>query len=128
MTDCAATMCVVGRSLQEHGCNMIYMHALHLVAETIRHCFLEVDALIASSKKVFLKSPKHLHAFHSRCPNIPEPPQPILIRWEHGWRQLFYYAKYFEQIKAVILESLEFNPNEAGAIKDSQTKFPRHIC
>ncbi|KAJ8945310.1 hypothetical protein NQ318_003610 [Aromia moschata] len=40
VTDGAATICVVSRSHQEHGCNMIHVtckvHALHLVAETIR--------------------------------------------------------------------------------------------
>ncbi|KAJ8951121.1 hypothetical protein NQ318_021565 [Aromia moschata] len=81
----------------------------------------EVDSLIASTQKVFLKSPKRLHAFHSRCPNIPEPPQPILTRCGTWLEATFYYAKYFEQIKTVILE---FNPNEAAAIKKSpSTKF-----
>ncbi|KAJ8961165.1 hypothetical protein NQ318_008846 [Aromia moschata] len=40
-----------------------------------RNTYAEVEAPIASIKKVFLKSPKRLRAFHSRCPNIPEPPQ-----------------------------------------------------
>ncbi|KAJ8945594.1 hypothetical protein NQ314_009117 [Rhamnusium bicolor] len=81
---------------------------------------LQVDALIASTKTVFLKSPKCLRAFHSKCPGIPEPPQPILIRWGTWLQAAFYYAEYFQQIKAVILQ---FNLDEAAAIKESQTKF-----
>ncbi|KAJ8946578.1 hypothetical protein NQ318_008308 [Aromia moschata] len=89
VTGSAATMHVVGRSLQEHGCNIhvtCNVHALHLVANTIM-----VDALIASTKKVFLKPPER-RAFHSRCSNIPEPPQPATDSYTlrgHGWRQLF---------------------------------------
>ncbi|KAJ8941464.1 hypothetical protein NQ318_016904 [Aromia moschata] len=110
VTEGAATM-PVGRSTQEHGCNMIYVickvHALHLVAETIRQCFPDVDGLMASSKKQV-------------SPNIPEPPQQIPKRWGTWFEAASYYAKYFEQIEAVILE---FSPNEAAAIKERQTKF-----
>lgn len=124
VTDGAATMRLVGRSLQRDGCRFLHVtckiHALHLVAETIRKCFPKVDALIANTKKVFLKSPKRLRAFHRQCPGIPEPPQPILTRWGTWLKAAFYYAEYFQQIKAVILQ---FNPDEAAAIKESQTSF-----
>ncbi|KAJ8949019.1 hypothetical protein NQ318_005193 [Aromia moschata] len=101
VTDGAATMSVVGCSLQKYGCDMIHV--------------TKVDALIANTKKVFLKSLKRLRAFHSRCPNILEPPQPIPTRWGIRLEAAFYYAKYYEKIKAVILE---FNPNEAATIKE----------
>ncbi|KAJ8963068.1 hypothetical protein NQ318_018532 [Aromia moschata] len=117
VTDSAATTRVVGRSLQEHSCNMIHVtctgHALHLVAKTIRQCFPEVNALIT----MFLKSSKRLRAFQSKC---PEPPQLILKRWGTWLEAAFYYDKYFEQIKVVILE---VDPNKAAAMMESQTKF-----
>ncbi|KAJ8957739.1 hypothetical protein NQ318_017637 [Aromia moschata] len=94
VTDGAATMLSVGRSLKEHGCSFFHvtckLHALHLVSETIRNCFPEVDALISSTKKVFLKSPKRLRAFHTQCPGVSEPPQPIITRWGTWLEAAFY--------------------------------------
>ncbi|KAJ8963080.1 hypothetical protein NQ318_018544 [Aromia moschata] len=108
VTDGAATMLSVGRSLKEHGCSFFTCYL------TIRNCFPEVDSLISSTKKVFLKSPKRLRAFHTQCPGVSEPPQPIITRWGTWLEAAFYYAKYFTQIKSVLLQ---FNPKEAAAIK-----------
>ncbi|XP_018566368.1 uncharacterized protein LOC108907258 isoform X1 [Anoplophora glabripennis] len=124
VTDGAVTMGLVGRSLQEHGCRFVHItckvHALNLVAETICQGFPKVDKLIANTKKVFLKSPKRLQVFRSQCPDIPEPPQPILTCWGTWLQAALYYAKYFQQIKAVIGQ---FNPKETVAIKECQTAF-----
>lgn len=124
VTNGAATMGLVSCSLQEQGCRFVHItckvHALHLVAETIRQGFPEVDKLIANAEKIFIKAPKRLRVFHSQCPGIPEPPQPILTRWGEWLQAAFYYAKYFQQIKAVIVQ---FNPGEAVAIKECQTAF-----
>ncbi|KAJ8946907.1 hypothetical protein NQ318_008263 [Aromia moschata] len=99
-------MLSVGRSLKEHGYSFLHVtckvHALHFVAETIRNCFPEVDALISMS-----------------C-GVSEPPQPIITRWATWLKAAFYYAKYFTQIKSVLLQ---FNPKDAAAIKESQMTF-----
>ncbi|KAJ8954515.1 hypothetical protein NQ318_000747 [Aromia moschata] len=114
----------VGRLFSERGCRFLHVtskvRALHLVAETIKQCFPNVDALIAGTKKVFLKPPKRLRAFHSKCPGISEPSQPILTRWAIWLKAAFYYDEYFQQIKAVILQ---FDPGGAADIKGSQTKL-----
>ncbi|KAJ8952199.1 hypothetical protein NQ318_022649 [Aromia moschata] len=124
VTDGDTTMRLVGRYLQEQGCRLLHVtckvHALHLVAERIRKCFPEVDALIASTEKVFLKSPKHLRAFHAQCPGVREPSQSILTRFGTWLEAALYYAQYFQQIKVVVLQ---FNPAEAAGAKESQTKF-----
>lgn len=124
MSDGASTMLAVGRSLKEHGGNFLHItckvHALHLVAETIRNCFLEVDGLIANTKKVFLKSPKRISEFRTQCPDIPTPPEPIITRWGTWLKAVSYYSKYYQQLKTVILQ---FNPEDAAAIKESQSKF-----
>ncbi|KAJ8935681.1 hypothetical protein NQ318_016799 [Aromia moschata] len=56
------------------------------IDDTIRQCFPNVDALIAGTEKVLLKSLKRLPEFHSKCPDIPElpAPQPILTVGERG--------------------------------------------
>ncbi|KAI4466626.1 hypothetical protein MML48_2g00006965 [Holotrichia oblita] len=90
VTDDGATMLSVSRSLKEEGGNFLHItckiQALHLVAEQIRECYPNVDALISSTNKaVFLKSPKR--------------PQPILTPWRTSWlRSAFHYHKYFEDI------------------------------
>lgn len=96
------------------------LHALHIAAETIRANFPEVNALITNTKRVFLKSPKRTSEFHKQCPGIPEPPEPILTRWGTWLKAAFYYFKYFQQIKLVVIQ---FNPYESAAIKESQEKF-----
>ncbi|KAJ8941331.1 hypothetical protein NQ318_004775 [Aromia moschata] len=123
VTDSDPTMLSAGRLLSERDCRFLHVickvHDLHLVAETIRQSFPKVDALLASTTKVFLKSLKHLREFHRKCPDFPEPPQPILTRGT--WlKTVFYYAEHFQQIKAAILE---FNPVEVAAIEESQTEF-----
>ncbi|KAJ8950720.1 hypothetical protein NQ318_012801 [Aromia moschata] len=107
VTDGATTMRAVGRSLQEHGRDLI--HVTCKATQVLKKVFLNLR-----NDFVHLRSVR-LH--HSR---YPEPTQPILTRWGTWLEAAFDYAKYFEQIKAVILE---FNPNEAAAIKEIQTKF-----
>lgn len=90
------------------------------MAEQVRRCYPEVDALISSTKAVFLKSPKRIRKFHELCPHTPEPPQPILTRWGTWLRAGFYYHEHFEKIKDVVLS---FDPKESAAINTSQKKF-----
>ncbi|KAJ8961653.1 hypothetical protein NQ318_021250 [Aromia moschata] len=55
-----------------------------------------------------------------RCHNISQTPTADYYTLGNMVEGSVYYAKYFEQIKAVLLE---FNPNEAVVIKESQTKL-----
>ncbi|KAJ8954313.1 hypothetical protein NQ318_005899 [Aromia moschata] len=102
-------MLSVGRSLKEHGCSFLHVtckvHALHLVAETIRN--------FSRSRRININ-------ISTQCPGVSEPPQPIVTRWGTWLEAAFYYAKYFTQIKSVLLQ---FNPKEAAAIKEIQMTF-----
>lgn len=124
MTDGAATMLCMGKSLKTKCSNLIHVtckiHALHLVAETIRKSFPNVNDLIAQTKAVFRKSPIRTREFHRQCPDIPEPPEPILTRWGTWLKAAFYYFEHFQPVQNLILQ---FNPKAAVAIKESQKKF-----
>lgn len=124
MTDGAANMLSLGRSLKNHCGNLLHVtckiHALHLVAQTIPTCYPVVNSLIANTKTVFLKSPKRTRLFHKLCPDIPEPPEPIVTRWGTWLQAAFYYYKYFDQVKNVILK---LDKAEAAAIKKCQEIF-----
>ncbi|KAI4466610.1 hypothetical protein MML48_2g00007941 [Holotrichia oblita] len=83
------------------------LHALHLVEDTIRESYSDVDQLIGRIK-----------LFHSRYPGIPKPSHPPISWLETA----FYYFKYFERIKSVILK---LDAKEVAAIKLSQMQNPQ---
>lgn len=124
VTDGAATMLAVGNRLKQQYGNFLHItckiHMLHLVAEEIRKCYPDVNTLISSTKAVFVKSPQRIREFHRLCPNIPEPPQPIITRWATWLQAAFYYRDHFQQVKSVVLQ---FDPKEAACIKESQASF-----
>lgn len=88
---------------------MCKIHVLDLVEETVRRCYSDIDTLIASTKFVFLKSPKRVGDYHRLFPDIPKPPQPILTHW--------VFDKHFENITNVVLQ---FNLKEPAAIQENQ--------
>ncbi|KRT79192.1 hypothetical protein AMK59_8653 [Oryctes borbonicus] len=124
MSNGTAIMRCVGHSLKQECEQLLHVmckaHTLHLVAQMIRKCYPEVDALISNTKKMFLKSPKRIRELHRWCPGIPEPPELSFTRWGSWLKAAFYYSKFFEQIKFVVLQ---FNPDEDTAIKESQIRF-----
>lgn len=56
-------------------------HGLNRVCEAIRDQFEEVDALIANTKKIFLKAPNRVRTFREFAPGLPLPPEPVVTRW-----------------------------------------------
>lgn len=55
-----------------------FAHAFHPVAETIRSEFSEVDFLISTVKKNFLKAPSRVHLFKENYPQTSLPPEPVI--------------------------------------------------
>ncbi len=55
-------------------------HGLHRVAEKVREKFPDVNRLIVTGKKVFLKAPSRREAFTAGCPNLSLPPEPVVTR------------------------------------------------
>ena len=77
-------------------------HGLHRVAEHLRDIHPEVDSLISSVKKVFLKAPSRRQIFHDLCPNLPLPPSPVITRWGTWIEAAMYYAKNLDAIRTVL--------------------------
>jgi hypothetical protein len=77
-------------------------HAFHRVAETIRSEFSEVDFLISTIKKNFLKAPSRVNVFKENYPQIPLPPEPVITRWNTWLQAAAYYCDNFSVIEDVI--------------------------
>lgn len=84
ISDGAPYMVKAGQALKVFYPNLIHItcqaHGLHRLAEEIRKEFGNVNKLISSTKKVFLKAPSRVQAYKERLPNLALPPEPILTR------------------------------------------------
>lgn len=105
VTDAAAYMLKAGGSLKCFYPNLIHLtcfaHGMNRVAEKIREYFPNVNKLISSVKKVFLKAPLRIEIYREILPNTPLPPEPILTRWGTWLQAAIFYANNFDKIKEV---------------------------
>ena len=90
-------------------------HGLHRVAELVRSNNSDVNRLISSIKKIFLKAPSRTERFLEIAPNTRLPPSPVVTRRGSWIDAAVYYAKNIDVIKAVVST---FNPEEAQSIKE----------
>nr|CAD7435202.1 unnamed protein product [Timema monikensis] len=88
-------------------------HAVHRVAEDIRSRFTNVNAIIYTVKKVFLKAPSRIFSFKTALPNISLPQQPVLTRWGTWLHAALYNADYLGDIQKVVQT---FDEEQAVAI------------
>lgn len=101
-------------------------HALHRISERIREQFSVLDRFIATTKKIFLKSPARVVIFREIADSIPLPPEPILTRWGTWLKAVEYYYHHFEIIQKVI----EALPNDSKSVEKVKTLIDsesRHI-
>lgn len=110
LTDGAAYMIKTGTNLKIFYSELVHVtcmaHALNLVCETIRSKYKNVNGLISSVKKIFLKAPLRVQVYKEQMPNVPLPPEPILTRWGTWLDAVIFYADNFENIKNVSLSFL----------------------
>ncbi|XP_003744201.1 uncharacterized protein LOC100902024 [Galendromus occidentalis] len=125
VSDAAPYMIAAGKSLKVFFPNMIHVtcvaHALHRVAEQARKIFPNVDRLIASVKKIFLKAPLRVEAFRSMLGGIPLPPQPVVTRWGTWINAALYYGEHFEPLKNFVRSHLD--SEDSTAIGEAQHLF-----
>lgn len=118
VTDAAAYMIKAATALQVFYPKAVHVtclaHSLHRLAEEIRANFPEVNALISSVKKVFVKAPLRVKLFSEMLPDTRLPPQPILTRWGTWIEAALYYSEHLEDVKKV-LEALD--KNDAASIE-----------
>lgn len=127
VTDGAAYMLKAAKNLITMYPNMIHVtcviHGLHRVAEEIRAYYPDIDNLISSVKKVFLKAPSRIELFKKIAPNLALPPQPVITRWGTWLKAAKYYADNYATIK-LIIETL---PVDAASIKTAKECFENNL-
>lgn len=120
-TDAAPYMCKAMKGLQVLYPKMIHVtcvaHGLHRVAEVVRVSYPEVNTLISSVKKIFLKAPSRVEKFRVIAGDIPLPPSPVITRWGTWLDAATYYAENFEVVEKVVSE---LNPEDAQSIEEAQ--------
>ncbi|KAI4454704.1 hypothetical protein MML48_9g00018879 [Holotrichia oblita] len=124
VTDESEHMLAAGAKLKSTCPNLLHiiciLHVLHHITESIRTSYPDIDKLIISMKRIFVKSAKLTQQFQKICPKIPEPPQPLLASWEAWLKAAFYYNGYFDVVKAAMIQ---FTPKQSRYIKGCQQLF-----
>ncbi|KAL4121880.1 hypothetical protein QTP88_014301 [Uroleucon formosanum] len=86
ISDAFPYMKKAGSSIQTLYPNIIHLiclaHACHNVCEEVRTYYKNVDQLISEMKKTFLKCPKRIAVLKEKYPELPNPPRPVITRWE----------------------------------------------
>jgi len=77
------------------------VHALHRVCEFLRKDYGEVNHLVASMKKVLLKSPHRKQLFKT-CTGLNLPPEVIVTRWGSWLNGCLYFADNFSKIEEFV--------------------------
>lgn len=121
LSDATPYMVKAGKALEVFYPNMIHVtciaHAVHRVAEEVRNTFGNVNKLISSTKKVFLKAPIRIQFYKEKLPGVPLPPEPIITRWGTWLEAVLFYSQHFDQIKEVVEE---LDSNDASSIGESK--------
>lgn len=124
LSDAAPYMIKAAKALQVFYPNLIHVtcfaHGVHRLAEEVRSTFGNVNKLISSTKKVFLKAPARTKAYKEKIPNVPLPPEPVVTRWGTWIEAVLFYNEHFEAIQGVVND---FDSAESRAICESQTAF-----
>lgn len=124
LSDAAPYMLKAGRALETFYPNMIHVtcfaHGLHRLAEEVRVAFDNVNTVIATTKKVFLKAPSRIVKYKELLPNLPLPPEPVITRWGTWIQAALFYHENFEAIKNVIVQ---FDDADAVSIRKCKQAF-----
>lgn len=124
LSDAAPYMIKAAKALQVFYPNLIHVtcfaHGVHRLAEEVRSSFGNVNQLISSTKKVFLKAPARIKAYKEKLPNVPLPPEPVVTRWGTWIEAAIFYNEHFNAIKGVIDD---FNSAEALAVCQCKEAF-----
>lgn len=124
LTDAAPYMVKAAKSIKSFYTKLVHVtclaHAFHRVAEEIRSQFSEVDRLISTVKKVFVKAPSRTKCFKDKAPGVALPPEPILTRWGTWLTACIYYCDNFQIVREVVNS---FDRADAKAIGSAQDLF-----
>lgn len=124
LSDAAPYMIKAAKALQVFYPNLIHVtcfaHGVHRLAEEVRSTFGNVNKLISSTKKVFLKAPARNKAYKEKLSNVPLPPEPVVTRWGTWIEAVLFYNENFEAIKGVVND---FDSAESMTVCQSKEAF-----
>lgn len=124
LSDAAPYMIKAGKVLQVFYPNLIHVtcfaHGVHRLAEEVRSTFGNVNKLISSTKKVFLKAPSRIKAYKAKLPKVPLPPEPVVTRWGTWVEAVLFYNEHFEAIKGIVND---FESAESLAVYECKEAF-----
>lgn len=107
LSDAGAYMIKAAKSLKVFYTNMKHVtclaHGPHRVCEEIRKLFPNVNKLISSVKKIYVKAPTRIDIYKRLYPDLPLPPAPIITRWGTWVKAALFYAEHFDKIEEVII-------------------------
>ncbi|PNF19043.1 hypothetical protein B7P43_G11713 [Cryptotermes secundus] len=106
VTDAAPYIVKAGKSIKSFYTKLVHVtclaHALHRMTEEVRSEFLQVDALVSRTKKIFIKAPARKIHFKAAAPGVPLPPEPIITRWRTWTDAAIYHCDHFQIVKNII--------------------------
>ncbi|KAL7296899.1 hypothetical protein TKK_0003039 [Trichogramma kaykai] len=124
LSDAAPYMLKAVRALKPFYPNLIHVtcfaHALHRLAEQVRITFCNVNELIATTKKVFLKAPVRICKYKEMAANLPLPPEPIITRWGTWIEAALFYHQNFEVVREIVMQ---FEDSDALSIPKCKAAF-----
>ncbi len=121
LSDAAPYMIKAGKNLKAIYPGLLHVtcvaHGLHRVAETVRSSYKAVDELVGLTKAIFKKAPARVRVYKEMYPDLPLPPEAVIVRWGTWLEAVEFLGKHYEEVKAVILS---FDENDAECIRKAQ--------
>lgn len=119
VTDAAPYMRLCGTNLKQLYPNLVHVtcvaHGIHRVCEKVREIFPDVNRLISSARKIFLKCPSRCDLYKERM-GCPLPPDVVITRWGTWITAATFYATHFEDFSAVI-----------NALPEAESKYTANV-
>lgn len=86
-------------------CNLIHItcvaHGIHRICEKVREIFPNMNRLISSARKIFLKCPSRCDVYKQHM-NCPLPPDVVVTRWGTWVNAAIFFATHYENFKSVM--------------------------
>jgi hypothetical protein len=97
---------------------MCVAYALHKTCETILGLCSNVDRLVASGKKTFVKSPARIDLFKNNALDTPFFSSPVITHWGTWLCTFMYYGEIFEILCFVVSERCRDGASSVAILRD----------
>ena len=119
VSDAAPYMCLAGKNLQSLHNRLIHVtctaHALHRICEKARECFSNVNKLISTARKVFLKCPSRVALYREKMRCLL-PPDVVVTRWGSWLSAASFYGENYEKFSELVT-ALKSNSDHTRKLK-----------